>query len=120
MDQVDIELKTVSRFSFAADADFAKMLLESNGIETYLDGQFINTSNVMYSFADGGIRLMVSSLDYDAACQVLKDENITATQPKVESVNIKPISIARHSFLHLQNNWFIYTLFLIVFLLIGL
>jgi len=120
MKQDDTELKTVSRFYTTADADFAQMLLESNGIETYLDGQFINTSNVMYSFADGGIRLMVSSDEYEMACQILKEENITANEPQKDNGNLNPRPLSYRVLKELKHNWLLIMIvffFLIAFVM---
>lgn len=56
-------------------ANMAKLLLEQNGIEAYLENQNLVGINPIYSFAVGGIRLTVSEEDKEYAIKVL-EQNI--------------------------------------------
>ncbi|MBS4060158.1 MAG: DUF2007 domain-containing protein [Bacteroidetes bacterium] len=53
-------------------AEMVKNLLENEDIEAFLKDQIIGTRNPMWS-PYGGVKVIVSSLDYEAALSVVKE-----------------------------------------------
>lgn len=64
---------TLKTFNEATSAHILKATLEGNGIECYLFDENIVTVNPLYSNLVGGIKLKVSTADYDLALQILNE-----------------------------------------------
>jgi len=63
----------VARFSTQSTAYIAKGLLEANGIDCFLQDEFINQIFAPSSPAFGGIKLSVMEKDLEAATKLLKE-----------------------------------------------
>jgi hypothetical protein len=63
-------LITIATFNNPSDAYFAKIKLENNGINCFLDNE---NMQMLYSNAVGGLRLKVSGSDYQKALKVLEE-----------------------------------------------
>jgi hypothetical protein len=77
------DLITVISFPGSYEAYIAKNLLESEGIEVFLADEltsqvYINTGAI------GGIKLQVSTVDYDKACSILNEHGYFRQRGKKE------------------------------------
>ena len=61
----------VGSYSQIMDADFARMRLDTQGIESYLKNAHIASVNPLYTNAVGGIQLVVKEEDAPLAKQVI-------------------------------------------------
>jgi DNA-directed RNA polymerase subunit RPC12/RpoP len=67
-----MSLLTVKVFSTSTDANLFKSKLESNGIDCYLFDENINSMNMLYGVATGGIKAKVNAIDTEKVKQVLQ------------------------------------------------
>lgn len=67
-------LKVVRKFSFPHEANIAKINLESVGINSHIADEHTINMQWLYSDAMGGVRLMVSEADFDAAMEILNSD----------------------------------------------
>jgi hypothetical protein len=65
-------LVTVGRYRDLPDADIARSVLDSAGIETYLQDEHIVSLNWNLSDIIGGVRLQVEAADEQAAIELLR------------------------------------------------
>ncbi|MCB9017630.1 MAG: DUF2007 domain-containing protein [Paludibacteraceae bacterium] len=63
----------VARFSSQSEAYIAKGLLEANGIDCFLQDEYINQTFAIFNPAFGGIKLCVMGKDMEAAYNLLKE-----------------------------------------------
>jgi membrane protease YdiL (CAAX protease family) len=63
---------TVATFDFRADAEVAKLLLEQDGIKTFLADENLVGVNWFLSNAVGGVKLQVAAADVDRAGEILQ------------------------------------------------
>ena len=68
-----MSLLTVKIFSTSTDAHLFKSRLESNGIDCYLFDENINSMNMLYGVATGGIKAKVNAVDTERVKQVLQE-----------------------------------------------
>lgn len=64
---------TIRTFTYTHEAQLAKAILESGGIEVLLKDEFITQVYSFYSTAIGGVKLQVMDSDYQDAMQVLTE-----------------------------------------------
>ena len=63
----------IARFSSQSEAYIAKGLLEANGIDCFLQDEYINQAFAIFNPAFGGIKLCVMEKDMEAAYNLLKE-----------------------------------------------
>lgn len=69
------ELVTVASFRDIPSAGLAQSILESEGINCFLDNQFTVGVNWLYSTAVGGVKLKVNKGNAEKAIEILKNLN---------------------------------------------
>ena len=69
----EISLVKIKTYRYLHEAQIAKTALESEGIESFIDSEFISTMNWAYSAMDG-IGLRVNAEDVDEALEILSVE----------------------------------------------
>ena len=79
------QLVTIATFNTIVDADFAKMQLESEGIDCTLQNEYVGTINLWYLSAGVGIQLLVRSSDAEKALEALEKNHKTEEPQKTES-----------------------------------
>lgn len=67
-------------FYYPLEAHLAKGYLEANGIETILKDELTSQVAQIYAPATGGVKLMISSSDYDQGILLLKEGGYLADQ----------------------------------------
>jgi len=67
----DLKLVTVGRYRDLPEAEIARSVLESAGVETYLQDEHVVGMNWNMSDAVGGVRLQVESADEQGALALL-------------------------------------------------
>lgn len=92
----DVSLVKIKTYRYLHEAQIAKTALESEGIQAFIDSEFISTMNWAYSAPDG-IGLRVNAKDVEEALEILKVEEPTPqanpTKPKT-SIKFYVIIIA--------------------------
>ncbi len=68
-----MSLLTVKVFANSTDAHLFKSRLESNGIDCYLFDENINSMNMLYGVATGGIKAKVNAIDTEKVQQLLQE-----------------------------------------------
>lgn len=101
------------------DAQFAKLILEDAGIPVYLYDEQTSGSTVSYSYALGGIKIVVPEHFAEAALEILDKDFAESTRQKVEAVENITCPKCNSSQIFRKSN---YTSFseLILFILSGL
>lgn len=93
----DIKLVTLRTFDTSVEAHILKTRLESDAIECYLFDENINSLNLIYNIAVGGIKLKIKSTDLDRAEEIIKqieetaytdEDNATIICPKCTSSDL--------------------------------
>ncbi len=69
----DTELVVVGAYPFESIAQQAKLLLESNGIETVLSNEIMAQIDIIFVFADGGVKVLVRGEDAQRAKEILAE-----------------------------------------------
>ncbi|NLN76856.1 MAG: hypothetical protein GX139_11170 [Armatimonadetes bacterium] len=69
----DTELVVVGAYPFESIAQQAKLLLESNGIETVLLNEIMSQTDIVLVFADGGVKALVRKEDAERAKEILAE-----------------------------------------------
>ncbi len=82
----DISLVKIKTYRYLHEAQIAKTALESEGIQAFIDSEFISTMNWAYSAPDG-IGLRVNAEDVEEALEILKVEE---PSPKEKANPTKP------------------------------
>jgi hypothetical protein len=82
------DLITVHIFTFPTEAQIAKAKLEDSGIECYLLNENLVQVIGLYSNALGGVKLQVSSQDFEQARQILLEGGIIPS-PETQTINKK-------------------------------
>ena len=67
-------LVTIATFSFPQEAYIFKTKLESQGIQSYIEDEYIVTMMWLYSVAVGGVKLKVRESDKAAALEIISQE----------------------------------------------
>jgi hypothetical protein len=67
-------LVTIATFSFPQEAYIFKAKLESQGIQSYIEDEYIVTMMWLYSAAVGGVKLKVSESDEARAIEIISQE----------------------------------------------
>jgi hypothetical protein len=68
-----MSLLTVKVFTTSTDAHLFKSRLESQGVDCYLFDENINSMNMLYGVATGGIKAKVNASDTEKVKQVLQE-----------------------------------------------
>jgi len=89
------KLVTVTAFSLAIEADFARTRLESEGIECVVADEHTVTMNWLYSNAVGGVKLKVWESDLQRAREILEREPTTEEGSKDEAARYKELHCPR-------------------------
>lgn len=71
---IEFELVTIATFDNSVDAYLNKSKLEANGIQTFIEDEFIVTMDWFYSNAIGGIKLKVKEKEADTAKRIISSE----------------------------------------------
>ena len=79
-------LKLLARYMDVQQANLDKSLLEDCGIECYLFDEF-TAGAMQYTFAVGGIRLMVAAHKLEEAIKILKEAGTTVELPEIKRCN---------------------------------
>lgn len=91
-------------FNNPINANIAKGLLESNGIESVLKDENTIYTNPIYTTALGGIKLLINESDYDDAVSLFSDseaDNINSNENSICPIcNSDDITIKN------KHNWF--------------
>ena len=67
-------LVTIATFSFPPEAYIFKMKLESQGIQSYIEDEYVVTMMWLYSLAVGGVKLKVRESDESLAIEIISQE----------------------------------------------
>ena len=67
-------LVTIATFSFPQEAYIFKTKLESQGIQSYIEDEYIVTMMWLYSVAVGGVKLKVRESDKAPAIEIISQE----------------------------------------------
>jgi len=82
----EVSLVKIKTYRYLHEAQIAKSALESEGIQAFIDSEYISTLNWAYSSPDG-IGLRVNSEDVEKALEILKVEEVL--EPKDKSLKTK-------------------------------
>ena len=66
------DLVTIATFSFPAEAEAFRLLLEEEGIRTYIADDNVAGTNWLYSNAVGGTKIQVATSDADRANEIIR------------------------------------------------
>lgn len=69
------KLVPVASFPFDAPAQEAKIRLESHGIQSVLTNEIMAQTNIVFAFADGGVKVLVREEDAAEALAILGEES---------------------------------------------
>ncbi len=67
-------LVTIATFSFPQEAYIFKTKLESQGIQSYIEDEYVVTMMWLYSLAVGGVKLKVRESDEALAIEIISQE----------------------------------------------
>ena len=67
-------LVTIATFSFPQEAYIFKTKLESQGIQSYIEDEYVVTMMWLYSLAVGGVKLKVRESDEARAIEIISQE----------------------------------------------
>ncbi len=81
-------LVTIAAFSFPQEAYIFKTKLESQGIQSYIEDEYIVTMMWLYSTAVGGVKLKVRESDKARAIKII------SRQKRVHEVNEKRVGLS--------------------------
>ena len=76
---------TIRTFTYAHEAHFAKVILESGGMEVLLKDEFITQVYSFYSTAIGGVKVQVRDYDYHDAVRILAESGYFPENPEKPS-----------------------------------
>ncbi|WP_430813861.1 putative signal transducing protein [Carboxylicivirga sp. RSCT41] len=85
--------QTIITFTQPHDAHFAKVLLESAGIETIIRDELTAQVNNFYSNAIGGVKLDVKESDSSAAIATLKEGGYINKTKQTQHQNVEIIEL---------------------------
>ena len=88
----EISLVKIKTYRYLHEAQIAKTALESEGIESFIDSEYISTLNWAYSAPDG-IGLRVNAEDVEEALEILSIEEKPDTTTPIEPKTKKHISL---------------------------
>lgn len=77
--------RTILTFNFPHEAQVAKLKLESEDIQTYIQDELTLQIYHFYSSAMGGVKLKVPQKDYNYACRILEKAGYTIEDEPVEN-----------------------------------
>jgi len=100
----DVSLVKIKTYRYLHEAQIAKTALESEGIESFIDSEYISTLNWAYSSPDG-IGLRVNAEDVEEALEILG----------IEEVPVKPLTDSEK-----QNNKKTFVIIAAVVLLVSI
>ena len=69
-----MELVTVKTYSYAHEPAVVRILLESEGIVTYVRNEVMSQINPFYSSIGGGIKLQVNKPDVEKALAIMQEK----------------------------------------------
>lgn len=102
MDKQSFDTKVLATYTFPSEAYLIKNYLENEGIACVVTGEYLANTNIIYSNADGGVKLIVRKADYDKAMVVLSDMNTIPSDIECSecgSNNVEPYKVPQKSFL---------------------
>ena len=104
------EFRLLKTFKNPLDANLTKGLLESNGIEAFIFDENIAYVNPVLTTAIGGVKLLVSSKDYEKAAALLSevDEDINNEELKIKC----PVCGSLHIKILNTPNWIAFLIML--------
>ena len=109
-------LVTIATFSFPQEAYIFKTKLESQGIQSYIEDEYVVTMMWLYSLAVGGVKLKVRESDEARAIEIISQET------RVHEVKKKRAGLSYWLFTLLSlagsTDWI--TLIIPVFFLVGI
>ena len=107
------EFRLLKTFQNPLDANLTKGLLESNGIEAFIFDENIAYVNPVLTTAIGGVKLLVSSKDYEKAAALLSevDEDINKEELKIKC----PVCGSLHIKILNTPNWIAFLIMLFSF-----
>ena len=88
----DVSLVKIKTYRYLHEAQIAKTALESEGIQAFIDSEYISTINWAYSAPDG-IGLRVNAEDVKEALEILGVEETPSAKTPAEKQNNKKMFI---------------------------
>jgi hypothetical protein len=73
MDKQSFDTKVLATYTFPSEAYLIKNYLENEGIGCVVTGEYLANTNIIYSNADGGVRLIVLEKDYEKTILLYKE-----------------------------------------------
>ena len=97
------KLVTIATFMFPQEAYIFKGKLESRGIQSFIEDEYITTMNWLYSTAVGGVKLKVRESDEAKALEIIGQE-----RPITESKR-KRVGLSYYLFAVISLGWALIT-----------
>ncbi len=115
------QLVTLTTFHTASSADFYKMILDTEGIDCFLQDDLTNTAAPHYSLMTGGVKLMVKTSDAERAMAALNkhpevDSSMFQLDQNALQQEAKASQMSSYLLYRISKNW---PLFVTMLVLLG-